>query len=61
DQDSWIGALAEIRQSGALHATAAIDDLGAFRSSALPIQPTEVRITRADGRALLLPEFALAN
>jgi hypothetical protein len=60
DQDAWIGALAELRQSGVLRATAAIDDLGTFRVAALPTQPTELRISRADGRALLLPEFALA-
>jgi hypothetical protein len=57
DQDSWVGALVELRQSGALHATAAIDDLGTFRVAAQPPQPAELRITRADGRALLLPEF----
>jgi hypothetical protein len=60
DQDSWAGALVEIRQSGALRATAAVDDMGAFGGPALPIIPTELRITRADGRALLLPEFGLA-
>jgi hypothetical protein len=61
DQDGWTGALAELRQSGVLRATAAIDDLGTFRVAALPRLPTELRITRADGRALRLPEFALAN
>jgi hypothetical protein len=57
DQDSWAGALVEIRQSGALIATAAMDELGAFQTPALAPQPAELRITRADGRALLLPEF----
>ena len=61
DQDGWTGALAELRQSGILRATAAIDDLGTFRVAALPTLPTELRITRADGRALRLPEFALAG
>ena len=61
DQDGWTGALAELRQSGVLRATAAIDDLGTFRVAALPTQPTELRIARADGRALLLPEFALGK
>jgi hypothetical protein len=61
DQDSWTGALAELRQSSALCAIAIIDDLGTFRVAALPTQPTELRITRADGRALLLAEFALAG
>ena len=61
DQDGWTGALAELRQAGALRATAVIDDLGTFRIAALPTQPTELRITCADGRALLLPEFALAS
>jgi len=61
DQDDWTGALAELRQAGVLHATAAIDDLGTFRVAAPPALPTELRITRADGRALLLPEFDLAS
>ena len=61
DQDGWTGALAELRQSGMLRATAAIDDLGTFRVAALPRLPTDLRITRADGRALLLPEFALVS
>jgi hypothetical protein len=61
DQDGWTGALVELRQSGTLCATAAIDDLGTFRVAALPTLPTELRVTRADGRALLLPEFALAS
>lgn len=61
DQDDWAGALVELRQAGMLRATAAIDDLGTFRVAALPTQPTELRATRADGRALLLPEFELAS
>jgi anti-sigma factor RsiW len=61
NQDDWTGALAELRQAGVLRATAAIDDLGTFRLAALPALPTELRITRADGRALLLPEFDLAS
>jgi hypothetical protein len=60
-QDDWTGALVELRQAGMLRATAVIDDLGTFRVAALPTQPTELRATCADGRALLLPEFALAN
>jgi hypothetical protein len=60
-QDSWTGALVELRQSGMLRATAAIDDLGTFQVAALPLQPTELRATRADGRGLLLPEFELAH
>ena len=61
DQDGWAGALIELRQAGTLGATAVIDDMGTFRVGALPTQPTELRITRADGRALLLPEFELAS
>ena len=61
DQDDWVGALVELRQSGELRATAAIDDLGTFHVAALPMHPTELRVARADGRALLLPEFELAN
>jgi hypothetical protein len=61
DQDNWVGALVELRQAGQLRATAAIDDLGTFRVAVLPTQPTELRVARADGRALLLPEFELAS
>jgi hypothetical protein len=61
DQDGWIGALAELRQSGVLRATAVIDDLGTFHMDALPTLPAELRVTCADGRALLLPEFALGK
>jgi anti-sigma factor RsiW len=61
DQDDWAGALVELRQAGMLRATAAIDDLGTFRVATLPPQPTELRATRADGRALLLPEFELTS
>ena len=61
DQEGWASALVELRQSGILRATAAIDDLGTFRVAALPTLPTELRVTRADGRALLLPEFELAS
>jgi len=60
DQDAWTGALVEIRQSGALRATAVIDDLGTVNTPALPMLPTELRVTRADGHALLLPEFGLS-
>jgi hypothetical protein len=61
EQDRWIGALIEIRQAGALRATATIDDLGTFQTPALPMQPSELRLMCADGRALLLPEFALST
>jgi anti-sigma factor RsiW len=60
DQDGWIGALVEIRQAGALRATATIDDLGTFQTPALPLLPSELRLMRADGQALLLPEFELS-
>jgi hypothetical protein len=60
DQDSWVGALVEIRQAGALRATATIDDLGTFQMPALPMLPSELRLMRADGQALLLPEFGLS-
>jgi hypothetical protein len=61
DQDSWVGALVELRQAGTLQVTAAIDDLGTFGIAAVSPRPTELRIARADGRALLLPEFELTS
>lgn len=60
DQDGWVGALVEIRQAGALRATATIDDLGTFQTPALPMLPSELRLMRADGQSLLLPEFGLS-
>jgi hypothetical protein len=59
DQERWTGALVEVRQSGALRATAAIDDLGGWSCPSLPLAATELRITRPDGRVIVLPEFEL--
>jgi hypothetical protein len=61
DQDRWIGALVEIRQSGALQATAQVDDLGGFSCALLPLRPTELRIAPPDGRTIVLREFELAD
>jgi hypothetical protein len=57
DQAQWTGALVEARQGGAVRAAATIDDLGGFSCTALAAVPTELRIIRSDGRALVVPEF----
>jgi hypothetical protein len=61
DQEHWTGALVEVRQAGTLRATASIDDMGGFSCDSLAALATELRITRPDGRMLLLPEFDLAS
>ncbi len=59
DQQRWTGALVEIRQSGALRATAEVDDLGGFRCAAIPAGATELRITPPGGRMLVVPGLEL--
>ncbi|MDP9310349.1 MAG: hypothetical protein M3R24_05570 [Chloroflexota bacterium] len=60
DQDSWIDALVEVRAQGALRATTVVDDLGAFRCSAVPVDLSEVRITSPHGQTLVLRNVTLA-
>jgi len=59
DQDRWVGALVEVRQSGALVATAEVDDLGSFACAALPAGATELRITPQHGRMIVLTDLEL--
>jgi anti-sigma factor RsiW len=59
DQDRWVGALVEIRQSGALVATAEVGDLGGFTCAALPVGATELRITPRHGRMIVLTDLDL--
>ena len=59
DQDDWAGALVELRQAGALQATAALDDLGGWSCGRLPAGPSELRITRQDSRSVTLPQVDL--
>lgn len=59
DQDRWIGALVEVRQSGALATTTLIDDIGGFSCGLLLSDPAELRITPESGRAVLVPQIDL--
>jgi len=59
DQERWVGALVEIRQSGALIATAEVDDLGGFACAALPAGATELRLTPKSGRMIVLTDLDL--
>jgi hypothetical protein len=59
DQDAWAGALVELRQAGALLAMAVLDDLGGWDCGPLPSGATELRIARADGRAVVVPQVDL--
>jgi hypothetical protein len=59
EQDRWVGALVELRQSGALIATAEVDDLGGFACAALPPGSTELRLTPRTGRMIVLTDLDL--
>jgi hypothetical protein len=59
DQERWAGALVELRSSGALQATTALDALGGWSSGPLAAGVAELRITREDGAVVVLPEFEL--
>ena len=58
DQDVWESALVEIRQAGALVATAIVDDLGSFACEALPPGVFDLRIAAPNGRMLVLADVA---
>ncbi len=59
DQAAWEGALAELRQGGALVATAAVDDLGSFQLAALAPGSAELRVTNAAGRMIVVADIGL--
>jgi hypothetical protein len=61
DQERWAGALVELRQGGALPASAAVDDLGSFGCGPLPAGPTELRATPSRGRMVILPDLDLGG
>lgn len=55
-QERWVGALVELRQSGVLQATATLDDLGGFQCGPLKPDPLELRLTPRQGRPIRVPE-----
>jgi anti-sigma factor RsiW len=61
DQDAWAGALVELRQAGALQATAFLDELGGWGCGPLPSDAIELRIARADGRVVVIPQVDLQD
>jgi anti-sigma factor RsiW len=60
DQDRWIGALVELRQTGVLATTTLIDEVGGFSCGLLRPEPAELRITPEIGRSVLVPQIELA-
>jgi hypothetical protein len=60
EQERWAGALVELRQGGALLATAAIDDLGMFGVGPIPAGLAELRLIPRRGRAVALPDLDLS-
>lgn len=59
DPDRWTGALVEVRQAGALRATAEVDDVASFQCTALPAAMSDLRITAPDGISIVLPHVEL--
>lgn len=59
DQESWTGALVELRAAGRVQALAAVDDLGSFSWTNVPRGSAEVRVTARAGRTILLPDLDL--
>lgn len=53
DLEAWEGALAELRQGGALVASAFVDDLGSFQLAGAPPGPSELRVASAGGPMLV--------
>lgn len=60
DEQSWTGALVEVRHSGALAASAEVDELGSFACAAFPAGQTELRISLPSGRMLVLSDLDLS-
>lgn len=52
--DSWLGALVELRQDGALQSAALVDEFGGFSFGPLPHAPGELRISAEGGAAVRL-------
>lgn len=59
--ESWVGALVQFWQGGALRATAEVDDLGTFRCEAIALQPFELHIIAERGTTILVPEIHLTE
>lgn len=59
DLAAWEGALAELRQGGALVASAFVDDLGSFQLSGAPPGPSELRITPPAGTMIVWENLSI--
>ena len=60
DLDRWTGALVELRQGGALRATAEIDDLGTFSCGPVPAARSDLRMVPLRGRMIVLEGLELS-
>lgn len=60
EADRWYGALVELRSAEALMATAVLDDSGGFRCEPIPPGPVRLRISAADGVAIVVPEITVS-
>jgi len=60
DQDSWTGAVVELRQADAPPLAASLDDLGAFRFEEAHPGSTEITITSSNGIIVQTPKFDIA-
>jgi hypothetical protein len=59
--ESWQSALVEVRQNDSLIAAATVDDLDSFFAP-LPSQaPIQLRITRADGKVIILRDLQIRS
>ncbi len=59
DLDAWEGALAELRQGGALVTSAFVDDLGSFQLAGAPPGPSELRVIPAGGSMIVWEDLTI--
>ncbi len=59
EQDSWTGALVELRVGGRLQTVTEVDDLGGFSYSGVPLGAAELRVTAPAGQSVLVRDVEL--
>lgn len=60
EAERWYGALVELHQIDDLVAAAFLDDSGGFRCEPIPPGPIRLRISAADGVAIVVPEISVS-
>lgn len=60
NDESWVGALVEVRQAGEFVTTARLDEMGEFRCPALPGGVISLRITSETGHTITIPDVDLS-